>query len=202
MIRRIDAITGIITTVAGGGATTPGTGTATDMDLGRAYALAVDDDGTLFVGSGNQVFKVDLGTGQLSPFAGAAVSGFSGDGGPALDARFFTIFGLTVAPGGGLIISDTQNARIRYIAPDSINLSGDSGQTDFYLPWVSALSGDLIITNNPNLSVIDVSSLVSTSRRQHRQSATTLRWDLDLSSLVDASGNLEVSNNASLEAST
>ena len=95
VIRRIDAITGIITTVAGGGGTTPGTGPATDMDLGPAYALAVDDAGTLFVGSGNQVFKVDLGTGQLSPFAGAAVSGFSGDGGPALDARFFTIFGLS-----------------------------------------------------------------------------------------------------------
>jgi sugar lactone lactonase YvrE len=168
VIRRIDAITGIITTVAGGGVTTPGTGPATDMDLGAAFALAVDDAGTLFddagtlfVGSGNQVFKVDLGTGQLSPFAGAAESGFSGDGAPALDARFHTIFGLTVGPGGGLIVSDTQNARIRYIAPDSINLVGDSGQTEFYLPWVSALSNDLIVTNNPNLSVIDLPNLVT-----------------------------------------
>ena len=141
VIRRIDAITGIITTVAGGGGTTPGTGPATDMDLGPAYALAVDETGALFVGSGNQVLKVDLGSGQLSPFAGAAVSGFSGDGGPALDARFFTIFGLSLAPGGGLIISDTQNERIRFVAPESINLSGDSGQTDFHLPWVSVRLG-------------------------------------------------------------
>ena len=141
VIRRIDAITGIITTVAGGGATTPGTGPATDMNLGSVFSLAVDDAGTLFIGGGpqaSQVFKVDLGTGQLSPFAGAAVNSFSGDGGPAIDARFSIIGGLTVAPGGGLIISDMDNARIRYIAPDSIHLSGDSGQTEFYLPWVSA----------------------------------------------------------------
>ena len=88
---------------------------------------------------------MDLGTGQLSPFAGAANAGFSGDGGPALDARFNSIGGLTLAPGGGLLISDTANQRIRYIAPDSINLVGDAGQTEFYLPWVSALSGDLTI---------------------------------------------------------
>jgi hypothetical protein len=43
-IRRVDAITGIIiTTVAGGGATTPGTGPATDVNLGEVASLAVDD---------------------------------------------------------------------------------------------------------------------------------------------------------------
>ena len=99
--------------------------------------------GRSFSPTDNRVFKVDLGTGQLSLFAGAANGDFSGDGGPALDARFNAIGGLAMAPGGGLLISDTANQRIRYIAPDSIHLVGDAGQTEFYLPWVSALSGDL-----------------------------------------------------------
>ena len=107
------------------------------------------------------MFKVDLGTGQLSLFAGAANGDFSGDGGPALDARFNNIGGLAIAPGGGLLISDTANQRIRYIAPDSIHLVGDAGQTEFYLPWVRALSGDITITNNPNLSVINMGALGS-----------------------------------------
>ncbi|MEX2170757.1 MAG: hypothetical protein WD851_15680 [Pirellulales bacterium] len=196
-IRRIDAITGIITTVAGGGATTPGTGPATDVNLGdRDAFITVDDAGTLFIASGNQVFKVDLGSGQLSLFAGAADFGFSGDGGPAIDARFSIIGGLTVAPGGGLIISDVDNARIRYIAPHSIHLSGDSGQTDFYLPWVSALSGDLIVTNNPNLSVIDMSSVTIVGGEltiTDNTSATVI----NASALVSISGELNISGNIS-----
>ena len=62
-----------------------------------------------------------------------------------------------MAPGGGLI--DLRYGQLRASAtsrPIRSTSSGDSGQTEFYLPWVSALSGDFIITNNPNLSVIDM----------------------------------------------
>ncbi len=121
-IRRIDAVTGIITTVAGGGANPLGAGTATDINLGNVHAYTAVDDDALFFAHGNRVFKVDLETGQLSLFAGAADSGFSGDGGPALDARFNSIGGLALAPGGGLLISDTANQRIRYI---TVGLAGD-----------------------------------------------------------------------------
>ncbi len=194
-IRRIDAATGIITTVAGGGVSPLGAGSATDVNLANVHAYtAVDDAGRLFFAHGNQVFKVDLTTGQLSLFAGAASSGFSGDGGPALDARFHSIGGLALAPGGGLLISDTVNQRVRYIAPDSIHLVGDAGLTEFHLPWVSALSGDLTVSNNSNLTVINIGSL-ETIAGNLDLSDNASAGVLDLNSLNSVGGNVNVSGN-------
>ena len=54
-IRRIDAVTGIITTVVGGGASPLGAGSATDVNLGNVHAYtAVDDNGTLFFAYGRR----------------------------------------------------------------------------------------------------------------------------------------------------
>ena len=170
-IRRIDAATAIITTVAGGGTNVPGTGPATNMNLTGLGDLAVSDDGKLYLANLTRVFVVDLATGQLSPFAGDGIAGFSGDGGPALNARFDSISGLTLAPGGGLVISDTGNQRIRYVVPDSIDLTNDSGQTAFHLPWANALTGDLTIANNPGLTIVNSASLttVGGEYRHHRK---------------------------------
>ena len=107
--------------------------------------MTVDEAGqTLYLTRGdNEVVAVDLATGQLTPFAGTSVQGFAGDGGPASDALFDRIGGLTAVPGGGLLVADSFNQRVRYIAPDSINLVGDAGLTEFHLPWVSSLTGTL-----------------------------------------------------------
>jgi len=77
IVRRIDAVTGIITRIAGGGTNVPGTGPATNMNLGEIRDLAVSDSGQLFIAGVNQVFQVDLATGQLSPFAGGTNAAFS-----------------------------------------------------------------------------------------------------------------------------
>ena len=58
------------------------------MDLGTPSDLVLDANNNLYISTYNQVFKVDLGTGMLSVFAGTGVDGFSGDGGPAQDATF------------------------------------------------------------------------------------------------------------------
>ena len=94
VVRRIDAVTGIIDTIAGGGTFTTASGPATDMYLANgsgALAMAVDDAGeTLYLTRGNnQVVAVDLATGQLTPFAGTGAEGFAGDGGPAIDSVVF-----------------------------------------------------------------------------------------------------------------
>ncbi len=202
-LRRIDATSGIINTVAGGGNQLPGNGPATSMNLQNSYTLAVDPSGTKVylnggdrVGfTGHQVFVLDVTTGQLSLFAGTAVNGFSGDGDPALAAEFRPIEGLALVPGGGLVIADTDNQRIRYVAPDSVNLSGDSQQTAFYLPWVSSLTGDFIVANNPNLTIVSAASLTSVGGTVNA-SANALVTTVNLGSLTMAGGSVNVDSNS------
>lgn len=198
-VRRIAAATGHITTVAGGGTNIPGSGPATNMSLGEFSDLVVSDDGKLYIAESRQVFVVDLATGQLSPFAGGTNGGFSGDGGPALDARFNFISSLALAPGGGLLIASWSQNRIRYVAPHSINLTNDSQQTAFYLPWVSTLAGDLAIADNPNLTTVNMASL-TTSGGGINLSGNTSVAEVDLSSLTTVGGAVAVDTNAAATA--
>jgi hypothetical protein len=69
--------------------------------------------------------------------------------------------GLAVAPGGGLFVSDGDNNRIRYIAPESISLVNDSGQTALVLPWIGALTGNFTVTDNANLTTVKAGALAS-----------------------------------------
>ena len=65
----------------------------------------------------NVVRRVDPSTGAVTRFAGTGQKGFSGDGGPALDAQFGAVFAIAIHA-GMLYIADLDNRRIR-----SVNLS-------------------------------------------------------------------------------
>ena len=193
-IRRIDSVTGIITRVAGGGTTPLGSaGIATDMDLAPVYSHTVDRAGNVYFATYTRIFKVDPANGLVSVFAGTGIQGFSGDGGPAVAAQFGRIFSLAPAPGGGLVVDDSGNARLRYIAPPSINLTGDIGQTSFTLPWGKELSGNLILENNTNLTAVNLAGLTSVSG-DLVLGGNTAAGTLDLGSLESA-GTVSVTGN-------
>ncbi len=79
-------------------------------------AIALDASGNLYVAAGAQVFQVTGG--QLTTFAGSPNSfSDSGDGGPAIDATFNLISGLSVNSAGDVIVAD---GTIRSISPDGI----------------------------------------------------------------------------------
>jgi hypothetical protein len=195
-VRRIDALTGIITHVAGGGTNAPGVGPATNMNLGYISDIALSGTNLLFIANQTQVFQLNLATGLLAVFAGDGTAGFSGDNGPALSARFNEINGITVAPGGGLVIADSLNQRIRYVVPDSINLSGDGAQVAFYLPWASSISGDIIIVSNSGLSTVSADSVTSVGGSLVVTGNTSMS-DVSFGSLHSAGGSVEVSGNPS-----
>jgi len=118
-IRRIDCVTGVITTVAGNG--TAGFagdgGPATMAMLNYPEAIAVDSDGNLFIADteNNRIRKVDGATGVITTVAGNGNPAYGGDGGPATAAAIQWPTGITVDVDGNLFVPDTRNNRIRSV---------------------------------------------------------------------------------------
>lgn len=90
------------------------------------YSLAFDSAGNLFVGQfrGSCVSRIDTVTsapGSVTDVAGTCQSGasppgnFAGDGGPAGDAKFNRVSGLTFDSDGNLYIADSFNHRVRMV---------------------------------------------------------------------------------------
>jgi len=139
-VRRVDAKTGIITTIAGTGqARFSGDGGPADRAaLNEPAALAVDVQGQLYIAdqSNNRVRAVDLKTGIIRTVAGMGSAVYDGDGKPATEASLAGPSGLAVAA-GTLYIADTFNGRIR--AVDLLTgmiatVAGDGGSYRYQSP--------------------------------------------------------------------
>ena len=119
-IRRVDAQTGLITTVVGtgaGGFSGDG-GPATDALLNAPSSVEVDAAGNLFIAdsNNNRVRRVDAETGIITTIAGTGVAGSTGDGGPATDARLNLPFSVSLQASEGsrgLLIIDRVNHSVR-----------------------------------------------------------------------------------------
>jgi sugar lactone lactonase YvrE len=119
-IRRIDAATGIIRTVAGVGGSSGlrgDNGPATSAWLNKPRGIQLEGDGILYIAdtANHRVRMVDLGTGTIITVAGTS-QGYSGDGGPASAARLRQPRGLAVTPQGDLLIAESGNHVIRKVA--------------------------------------------------------------------------------------
>ena len=117
-IRRIDKITGIITTVAGGGAGGDG-GLAVNAKLKGPEGIAVNSFGTLYIADSDnrRIRRVDASTGIITTHAGTGSQGNTGDGGLAADARLNKPRRVVAYDDvdGHIIIADTDNDRIREV---------------------------------------------------------------------------------------
>ncbi len=116
-VRRVEASTGRIATVAGGGpCCAPGDGgpaTATWLDDPRGVAL--DAHGNLYVAEGGRVRRVNTFTQTITTVAGDGSWGFSGDGGPAVRARFAEPSALAFDASDNLFVCDSGNRRVRRV---------------------------------------------------------------------------------------
>jgi hypothetical protein len=83
--------------------------------------LLYDPEGNLFFADrdNNRIRKVDT-NGIISTVAGNGTGGYSGDGGPALDASLYLPIDVELAPDGTLYFTDTGNNCVRKVAPDGI----------------------------------------------------------------------------------
>jgi trimeric autotransporter adhesin len=118
VVRRVDATTGVINTVAGNGAQgfAGDGGPAVNAELSFPISLAVTASGIIFINdSGNFVIRRVDQSGNISTYAGQGGLGFCGDGGPAINACLFFPQGLAVDPPGDLFIADTGNNVVRRV---------------------------------------------------------------------------------------
>lgn len=121
-IRRVDAVTGIITTAAGGGipkriggVLDPGDGgQATDAWFKVPRDIAAGTDGSFYFTADNRVRKVDP-SGVISTLAGRGLNDLSGDGGPSVSAGVANPRGIAVDGNSNVFFADTDNQRIRRI---------------------------------------------------------------------------------------
>jgi DNA-binding beta-propeller fold protein YncE len=82
------------------------------------HSLAVGPDGGVYLADtwNNRVRKFDPKSGTVSTFAGTGEKGFSGDGGPAVKAKFGGCFCVSFDPAGkNLYVTDLDNRRIRKV---------------------------------------------------------------------------------------
>jgi hypothetical protein len=118
-IRKVDAGTWTIVTVAGNGATYyNGDGIpATTASLTTPESIAVDGSGNVFIAEffGHRVRKVSAATGLITTVAGTGTQGYNGDGIPATTAQLYRPWGVALDAAGNLYIADTYNYRIRKV---------------------------------------------------------------------------------------
>ena len=111
---------GIITTFAGNGVQgfSGDGGPATSAQLIGPFGVTADTSGNLFIVDGARIRAVSK-SGIITTVAGNGLSGFSGDGGPAVRAQL-SPYGVAADNTGNLYISDDGNLRIRMVSPAGI----------------------------------------------------------------------------------
>ncbi len=99
-IRKVTVSTGIISTIAGSGASSYSGdgGVATSAGLYLPYGVALSSSGNIYIGEqgSNRVRKVMATSGIISTIAGTGSAGFSGDGGVATAATLKYPWGIAV----------------------------------------------------------------------------------------------------------
>lgn len=130
-VRRIDAVTGVIVTIAGNGTFgySGDGGNGKNASLRQPQGVATDSQANVYVAdsSNHRIRRVEIATGVISTFAGTGFEGYSGDGEAATSARLFQPSGVAIDSVGNMYIADTGNNRLRKVAVFSTNITTVAG---------------------------------------------------------------------------
>src|SRR6266566_96726 len=160
-------ITYTVQTVAGSSLVGDG-GSALNAQLSDAQCLAIDRLGNVYIAdpSNHRVRRVNS-AGTMQTVAGTGYPGFSGDGGPAAQARLNAPYGMAADGAGNLYIADLGNNRVRKVGPDGgISTVAGSGQAASGGDGGKALAAQL---NGPrNLAMDGAGNLYISEFQGHR----------------------------------
>jgi len=121
-VRKVDVVTGTITTIAGNGTSGFGGdgGPASGATFNGIADICFDKEGNLYIADeGNNRIRKINGGGIVSTIAGTNTGGHSGDGGPATAADIEGVGGICVDAIGNLFLAETSDATVR-----KVNTSG------------------------------------------------------------------------------
>jgi hypothetical protein len=155
LIRRIDAVTKMVTAVAGTGTY----GYSPDFTLGTqaqvaAYALTIDPVGNLYFSdyggtvlrvltkASGQIFTVAGSTTYVYPYPANQCAAGYGDGGPPLNAGFGYITDVQLDPAGDIYVVDQYGCHVRRIEPVNGTVVNVAGSETTY-SYINQGFGDL-----------------------------------------------------------
>jgi len=154
---------GIISTVVGGGTSLGDGGPATSAQLFDPKDIAFDGPGNLYIADlGHARVRKVSPSGIITTVAGNGSSGYSGDGGPAINAQLSAVYGVAADAAGNLYLSDIGNFSVRQVSAGgiittiagngTIGYSGDGGPStaaQLYEPsgLVLDAAGNLYVAN-------------------------------------------------------
>jgi DNA-binding beta-propeller fold protein YncE len=167
-VRRVDARSGVITTVAGNGRMefSGDGGPAAQAGLVEPNGVALTPDGRfLYIAdeAGHRVRKVDLATGRITTFTGTGRPRHDGDEGPAERASIWGARAVDVGPDGSVYILEREGNRLRVVSATantirtiagtgSKGFSGDGGPAN-----LATLNGpkELDVDSSGNIWIVD-----------------------------------------------
>ncbi len=227
-IRKVNS-SGVISTFAGNGivAHSGDGGLAVNAGISFPYSVATDQHGNVYIaedvtfsglGTGGAYVRKVNSAGVISTIAGNGTTGYSGDGGPAINAGFQHISDLVVDLNGNIYIADNLDNRIRKIdvtgtistfaGTGIATFGGDGGHADsagLNHPFGLAVDagGNVYICDVQNSCVrkVNTSGIISTIAGTGTAGysgdggqATSAKMNEPVGVATDASGNLYIAD--------
>jgi sugar lactone lactonase YvrE len=192
-------------------------GPAAGAQLNDPRGVAIDAVGNIFIADFHnaRIRKVSP-DGVVSTVAGTGSGGFSGDGGPAINAQFASPFAVAVDGGGDLFVADIYGSRVRKISSAGIistiagdgsyQFSGDGGPASaaqLNAPTGVAVdsAGNVYIAdfNNRRIRKVSADGTMSTFAGGGADildgvAATAVRLTAPLGVAVDGAGNVFIAD--------
>jgi len=194
---------GIVNTIAGG--YLGDGGEATSAALVFPEALAIDNSANFYIAdwTGNRIRKVSGGT--ITTLAGSSVSGYSGDGGLAVNALLSGPQGVAVDSNGNVFIADTDNRVIREVnTGGTITTFATNASFSYLVQMATDTANNLYVADNgacviwkitPAATVSIVAGVVnSCGYNGDGISGTTAQLNQPFSVALDTSSNLYIAD--------
>jgi len=165
-IRKVNATTGIITTIAGNGTTgySGDGGLAKSASLNYPNYICLDKYNNIYIADGfnQRIRKVNAISGTISTVVGNGMAGYSADGGLADTTRINEVNGMCIDTAGDLYIADFLNYRVRKVnvATKIITTVAGNGISGYNGDGIAAISSEInpwsvAISKSGNLYIAD-----------------------------------------------